>query len=91
MSFVIGGLICVVGQIIIDTFKKNNAYLLVFFVVTGAILGFFGVYDKLVEIGEDDIILFCKLDVIGIYLCRIAFHNHSVISNFYFAANGEFR
>ncbi|HBC31386.1 MAG TPA: stage V sporulation protein AE [Clostridiales bacterium] len=52
MSFVIGGLICVVGQIIIDTFKKNNAYLLVFLVVTGAILGFFGVYDKLVEIGH---------------------------------------
>lgn len=52
MSFVIGGLICVVGQIIIDTFKKNNAYLLVFLVVTGAVLGFFGVYDKLVEIGH---------------------------------------
>lgn len=52
MSFVIGGLICVVGQIIIDTFKKNNAYLLVLLVVTGNILGFFGVYDKLVEIGH---------------------------------------
>ncbi len=52
MSFVIGGLICVLGQIIIDTFKKNNAYLLVLLVVTGNILGFFGVYDKLVEIGH---------------------------------------
>ena len=52
MSFVIGGLICVIGQIIIDTFKKNNAYLLVLFVVLGAVLGFFGVYDKLIEIGH---------------------------------------
>jgi stage V sporulation protein AE len=52
MSFVIGGFICVIGQIIIDTFKKNNAYLLVLFVVSGAVLGFFGVYDKLVEIGH---------------------------------------
>lgn len=51
MSFVVGGFICVIGQIIIDTFKKNNAYLLVLLVVSGAILGFFGVYDKLVEIG----------------------------------------
>lgn len=52
MSFIVGGTICVIGQIIIDTFKKNNAYLLVLLVVTGAVLGFFGVYDKLVEIGH---------------------------------------
>lgn len=52
MSFIIGGLICAIGQIIIDIFKKNNAYLLVTLVVTGAILGFFGLYDKIVEIGH---------------------------------------
>ena len=52
MSFIVGGLICAIGQIVIDTFKKNNAYLLVLLVVTGAVLGFFGVYDKLVEIGH---------------------------------------
>ena len=52
MSFIVGGTICVIGQIIIDKFKKNNAYLLVLLVVSGAILGFFGVYDKLVEIGH---------------------------------------
>ncbi|MGB4439786.1 MAG: stage V sporulation protein AE [Sedimentibacter sp.] len=51
MSFVVGGIICIIGQIIIDTFKKNNAYLLVLLVVSGTILGYFGVYDKLVEIG----------------------------------------
>ncbi|MEL7646479.1 MAG: stage V sporulation protein AE [Sedimentibacter sp.] len=51
MSFVVGGAICVICQIFIDTFKKNNAYLLVMLVVIGAILGYFGVYDKLVEIG----------------------------------------
>jgi stage V sporulation protein AE len=52
MSFIVGGLICTIGQIIIDIFKKNNAYLLVLLVVTGVVLGFFGVYDKLVEIGH---------------------------------------
>jgi len=51
MSFVVGGIICVIGQIIMDTFKKNNAYLLVLFVVAGVILGYFGIYDKIVKIG----------------------------------------
>lgn len=51
MSFVVGGIICVIGQIIIDTFKKNNAYLLVLLVVTGTFLGYFGIYDKVIEIG----------------------------------------
>lgn len=51
MSFLVGGIICVIGQIIIDTFKKNNAYLLVLMVVTGCILGYFGIYDKLIEVG----------------------------------------
>lgn len=51
MSFVVGGFICVLGQIIIDTFKKNNAYLLVLLVVSGVVLGYFGIYDKIVEVG----------------------------------------
>lgn len=51
MSFIVGGIICVIGQIIIDTFKKNNAYLLVIFVVAGTFLGYFGIYDKIIEIG----------------------------------------
>jgi stage V sporulation protein AE len=51
MSFVVGGIICAIGQIIIDTFKKNNAYLLVLLVVLGTFLGYFGIYDKLIEIG----------------------------------------
>src|SRR5690554_5497813 len=52
MSFLVGGAICAVCQLFIDKFKKNNAYLLVLLVVTGAILGFFGVYDKFVEFGH---------------------------------------
>ena len=52
MSFLIRGTICLIGQIVIDTFKKNNAYLLVALVVTGVILGYLGIYDKIVEIGH---------------------------------------
>lgn len=51
MSFVVGGIICVICQAFIDVFKKNNAYLLVSLVVVGNILGYFGIYDKIIDIG----------------------------------------
>ena len=45
-AFFIGGLICVIGQILIDVTKMTPARILVTFVVLGVILG---VYDKLVD------------------------------------------
>lgn len=50
-AFVVGGLICVVGQILMDTTKLTPARILVIFVTLGAILGAFGIYDKIVEFG----------------------------------------
>ena len=50
-AFIVGGLICVVAQILMDTTKLTPARILVIFVTLGAILGGFGIYDKLVEIG----------------------------------------
>lgn len=47
--FVIGGLICVVGQILIDKTKLTPARILVTFVTTGAILGGLGIYKHLVD------------------------------------------
>lgn len=48
-AFVVGGLICVVGQILMDTTNLTPGRILVIFVTLGAILGGFGVYEKLVE------------------------------------------
>ncbi len=48
-AFVVGGLICVIGQILVDKTKLTNARILVLFVVLGCILGGFGVYEKLVD------------------------------------------
>ena len=48
-AFVVGGLICVVGQLLIDLTKLTPARILVFFVVAGCILGGLGWYDRLVE------------------------------------------
>ena len=48
-AFVIGGAICVVGQILIDRTKLTPARILVCYVVLGVILGGTGVYEKLVD------------------------------------------
>ena len=42
--FVVGGLICIIGQILIDKTKLTPARILVIFVTTGAILGGLGIY-----------------------------------------------
>lgn len=47
--FVVGGLICVIGQIVIDKTKLTPARILVIFVTTGVILGGLGVYQYLVD------------------------------------------
>lgn len=50
-AFITGGIICVIGQILMDKTKLTPARILVMFVTVGAILGAFGIYDKIVEIG----------------------------------------
>lgn len=51
MAFAIGGLICVIGQLLMDLTKLTPAHVLVSFVVVGTILGGFGLYQPLVELG----------------------------------------
>ena len=48
-AFVVGGLICVVGQLLIDLTKLTPAKILVSFVCLGVLLGGIGVYDKLID------------------------------------------
>ncbi len=52
MAFLVGGLICVVGQLLMDltSYKVTPAHILVGFVTTGAILSAFGLYQPLVEL-----------------------------------------
>ena len=47
--FVVGGLICVVGQILIDKTKLTPARILVTFVTAGVILGGLGIYQYIVD------------------------------------------
>ena len=48
-AFIVGGLICVIGQILIDKTKLTPARILVGFVVSGVILSALGFYEPLVE------------------------------------------
>ena len=48
-AFIVGGLICVIGQILIDKTKLTPARILVAFVTTGVVLGGIGIYQKLVD------------------------------------------
>lgn len=51
MAFIIGGLICVIGQLLMDLTPLTPAHVLVLFVVLGGILSGFGLYQPLVDIG----------------------------------------
>ena len=48
-AFVVGGLFCIIGQILIDKTKLTPARILVAYVVTGVILGAVGVYKPLAD------------------------------------------
>ena len=50
--FVTGGIICAIGQILIDKTKLTPARILVLFVTLGVILTGLGVYDYIVDFGK---------------------------------------
>ena len=48
-AFLVGGVLCVIAQILIDRTKLTPARILVIYVVAGVILGAVGVYGPLVK------------------------------------------
>ena len=48
-AFLVGGFICAIGQVLIDKTKLTPARILVSFVIAGAILELFGLYEPLVD------------------------------------------
>ncbi len=48
-AFVVGGLICVLGQILIDKTKLMSGRILVLYVCLGCLLGGLGIYQKIEE------------------------------------------
>ena len=48
-AFMIGGILCLIGQILIDKTKLTPARILVSYVVLGVLLGAIGIYEPLVS------------------------------------------
>ena len=48
-AFLVGGLICAIGQLLLDLTKLTPAKILVLFVVAGVVLGGFGIYKYIEE------------------------------------------
>lgn len=48
-AFIVGGLICVLGQIMFDVFKLTPAHTLTSLVILGAILDGLGLYEPLID------------------------------------------
>ena len=67
-AFVTGGLICVVGQILIDKTRLTPARILVAFVTAGVFLQLIGVYQYLVDFGGAGATV--PLTGFGYTLCR---------------------
>ncbi|EOD01515.1 stage V sporulation protein AE [Caldisalinibacter kiritimatiensis] len=51
-AFLVGGAICVIGQILMDTTKLTPAHVLVSFVTSGVVLTAIGIYEPIVELGK---------------------------------------
>jgi len=48
-AFIVGGILCVIGQILVDKTKLTPARILVSYVVIGVFLGAVGLYEPIVE------------------------------------------
>lgn len=48
-AFLVGGALCIIGQILIDKTKLTPARILVIYVTAGAVLGGLGIYQYLVD------------------------------------------
>ncbi len=49
IAFVVGGLICVIGQLLLDVAKLTPAHVMSTLVVSGVVLDFLGLYDGFIK------------------------------------------
>ena len=52
LSFLVCGVICLIGQLIYDNTKFTAGHITSLFVIVGTLLDSFGIYDKLLEISR---------------------------------------
>lgn len=49
-AFIVAGLFCFVGQLILDNTKLTPGHVTTIFTVLGSVLAFFGIYEKLIDL-----------------------------------------
>lgn len=49
LAFLVGGVICVIGQLLLDVLRLTPAHTTVTLVVAGAVLGALGLYEPLIQ------------------------------------------
>ncbi len=67
-AFLIGGILCVIGQLLIDKTKLTPARILVAYVTAGAFLQLFGLYGRLTDFAGSGAAV--PLSGFGAVLCR---------------------
>ena len=50
-AFLVGGILCLIGQILVDKTSLTPARILVSYVVAGVVLGALGIYEPIVQFG----------------------------------------
>ncbi len=68
-AFVVGGLICIIGQIMFDVFKLTPGHTLSALVVIGALLDGFGLYEPLIDFAGAGLPF--RLQILGILLFMV--------------------
>ncbi len=48
-AFIVAGVICLIGQLLVDLFKLTPGHVTSWFVVVGALLDTFNIYDKIIK------------------------------------------
>lgn len=48
-AFIVGGIICIIGQVLLDRTKLTPGHILVSFLTSGVVLGGMGIYEPLVD------------------------------------------
>ena len=51
-AFLVGGILCLIGQILVDKTSLTPARILVSYVVAGVVLGALGIYEPIVQLRE---------------------------------------
>ena len=50
LAFLFTGIVCLIGQIVVDNTKLTPGHVTTLFSVLGAVLSFLGIYDKLINV-----------------------------------------